>query len=251
MLASQIIPYDNRRNLFIGKDLEDAISFAAEHWIHTAKRAIQQRGRFAVALSGGSTPKAIYQKLGSVQDIDWKKVFLFWSDERAVPPDHPDSNYKMAMEFFKNLPIPPHQIFRMKAESDLEKHAKEYEELIRRHLDDHFFDLVMLGVGEDGHTASLFPKTAALDAKDRLVVGNFLPHLKTHRMTFTFDCINQSHEIVIYALGPQKQDIIHKVLEAAVASPYPASRIGTPEHQALFILDQLSAKHLKLPAGPL
>ncbi len=246
-MLNQIVSYDHRRNLFIGKDIEDAIVFAVEHWIHTAKRAIQQRGRFAVALSGGSTPKAIYQKLSLVRDLDWSKVFLFWSDERAFPPEHPDSNYKMAMEFFQKVPIPLHQIFRMKAESEMDKHAKEYEELIRRHLDSHLFDLVMLGVGEDGHTASLFPNTEALNSKNRLVVGNFLSHLKTHRMTFTFDCINQSREIALYALGPQKQDIIPKVLQAAVISHYPTSRIGTPEHKALFVLDQSSSKLLKIP----
>ncbi len=245
MLKNEIISYDNRRNLFIGKDLEETLFFAVDHWIHTAKRSIQQRGRFAVALSGGSTPKAIYQKL-ILAPLDWSKVFLFWSDERAVTPENSDSNYKMAMEWFQKVPIPLHQIFRMKAELDLEKHAKEYEELIRKTLDSHLFDLIMLGVGEDGHTASLFPNTEALSAQNRLVVGNFLPHLKTHRMSLTFDCINNSHEIAIYALGPQKQDIIPKVLEAAINSHYPASRIGTPEHKALFILDQAAAKRIKI-----
>lgn len=233
--------FDSRRNLFIANDTAEAIAFATEHWIHSAKQAIQQRGKFAVALSGGSTPKAIYQALSHEKDLDWTKVFLFWSDERSVPPDHPDSNYKMAMESFGKLPIPPHQIFRMKAEEHREQNAKDYEEKIRHHLGKHLFDLVMLGVGEDGHTASLFPNTEALHVEDRLVVPNYVEAHKTWRMTFTFPCINQSAKIAFYALGASKQTIIPQVLNAPIVSSYPASKIGTPEHPALWILDKAAA----------
>ena len=236
-------PFDARRNLFIG---DDAIAFAVEHWIHSAKRAILQKGRFAVALSGGSTPKAIYAEVIKEKGIDWSKVWLFWSDERAVKPDHPDSNYKMAMEFFSQIPIPPQQIFRMKAETEIEKHAKEYEELITRHLDAHLFDLVMLGIGEDGHTASLFPNTKALLEEKRLVVANAVPQMNTRRMTFTFPCINGSSEIAIYALGASKKDIVPKVLHAAIVSPYPSSRIGTHDHPALWTLDRAAAQKLSI-----
>ena len=97
MLTDEIQNYDDRRDLFIASTQKGALDFAVEHWIHSAQRAIQTRGRFAVALSGGSTPKAIYEALGTAQ-LDWSKVWLFWSDERAVPPDHPDSNYRMAMD---------------------------------------------------------------------------------------------------------------------------------------------------------
>ncbi|MDE3047687.1 MAG: 6-phosphogluconolactonase, partial [Verrucomicrobiota bacterium] len=111
--------WDARRDYIIPGNVKETIEFATQHWIHSAERAIQKRGRFAVALSGGSTPKAIYERL-STQKLDWSKIWLFWSDERAVPPDHPDSNYRMAMEFFKRVPIPPSQIFRMIAESEIE-----------------------------------------------------------------------------------------------------------------------------------
>jgi len=245
MLNNTIQPFDQRRNLFIGKDLKESLSFAVEHWIHSAKQAILQRGRFVVALSGGSTPKAIYQALTKETNIDWTKVWLFWSDERAVAPDHTNSNYKMAMEHFQQLPIPPHQIFRMKAETEIEKHAKEYEETIIHYLGTHLFDLVMLGVGEDGHTASLFPNTLALSEETRLVVANYVPQLNTHRMTLTFPCINKSARIAIYALGTAKQEIIPQILQAAMISPYPTSHIGTPEHQALWILDGDSSHKLE------
>ncbi|HSX11672.1 MAG TPA: 6-phosphogluconolactonase [Chlamydiales bacterium] len=246
MLKDAIDSWDDRRNVFIGGDTQAAIAFATEHWIHCAERAIQHRGRFAVALSGGSTPKAIYQSLALTAKLDWSKVWLFWSDERGVPPNHPDSNYHMAMESgFGKLPIPQAQIFRMHAESDIERSAKDYEERIRRNLDKHLFDLVMLGLGEDGHTASLFPNTAALSVTERLVAANYLPEKKTWRMTLTFPCINGSNAAAIYALGSAKHLIVPKVLDAAIDSPFPASRIGTPEHAALYILDTESASQLK------
>lgn len=236
--------FDERRELFIASDFQKAIAFAVEHWTHTAQRSIQQRGRFAVALSGGSTPKAIYAALAHVKDIDWKHVWLFWSDERAVPPDHPDSNYKMAMDSgFSSLPIPPSQIFRMKTDEQIEAHAREYEDIIRNRLGPHFFDLVMLGVGEDGHTASLFPQTAALSS-NQLVIPNYIPHLQSWRMTFTFSCINQSRKPVIYALGSSKKNIVPRVLNAPIHSSWPASSVGTSEHKALWILDSFSADNL-------
>lgn len=241
MLKDQVIPFDNRRNLFIGKDIESAIQFATEHWIHSAKQAIQQRGKFVVALSGGSTPKVIYESLVTVKDLDWSKVFLFWSDERAVPPGDPDSNYGMAMKSFGNLPIPPYQIFRMKAEENIAENALDYEEKIRHHIGKHGFDLVMLGLGEDGHTASLFPNTDALSIEDRWVVPNYVPLKKTWRMTFTYPCINSSAKIAIYALGSSKEKIIPEVLKSPIRSQYPTSNIGTAEHPALWILDTASA----------
>lgn len=234
--------WDERRDWIVPGDAAQTVAFAAEHWIHQAKRSILQRGRFAVALSGGSTPKAIYEKVTQSKEIDWKNVWLFWSDERAVPPDHPESNYRMAMESgFNKTPIPSYQIFRMKAESDLEKTSMEYEELIKRHLDKHYFDLVMLGVGDDGHTASLFPDTEAISNESRLVVGNWVPKLNAKRMTLTFSCINQSHFSTVYAIGASKQKIVKQALDAAIISSWPASRIGTPEHKALWILDQAAS----------
>jgi 6-phosphogluconolactonase len=237
--------WDNRRQIAIPGDEAETIRFAAEHWIHTAKRAIQAHGRFAVALSGGTTPRAIFKKVTQDQTIDWSRVYLFWSDERAVPPNHPDSNYKMAMDSgFSQLSIPPSQIFRMCAESEIEKNAIGYEEKIHHHLGKHLFDLVMLGVGEDGHTASLFPNTEALGEKRRLCVANHISEKKGWRMTLTFPCIQQSQLAVIYALGASKQEILPKVLNASILSSYPASAIGTAEKQALWVVDQTAAKNL-------
>jgi|SRR5579872_7514853 len=248
-MLNKIQKWDDRRDYIIAGDEKETVSFAAEHWIHTAERSIQQRGRFAVALSGGSTPKAIFEFLSrNPSALDWTKVWLFWSDERSVPPDHPDSNFRMAMQSgIDKLPIPPGQIFRMKAETDIEKNALDYDEKIRHHLDKHFFDLVMLGVGEDGHTASLFPHTKALAIQNHLAAANFISEKKSWRMTLTFPCINQSSQIAVYALGRSKEIIIPKVLNAAIESPYPSSRIGTPDHKALWILDNQAGKFLVQP----
>ena len=238
MLRDTIEIWDNRRNIVIATDFLD---FAVNHWVHSAERAIQQRGKFSVALSGGSTPKAIYAALTNAKKVDWRKVWLFWSDERAVSADNIDSNYKMAMDSgFGALPVPQGQIFRMHGEGDLEKNARDYEEKISHYLGKDLFDLVMLGVGEDGHTASLFPNTGALQ-KNGLVTANIIPQLKTKRMTLTFQCINQSKCAVIYANGKAKKSIVPQVLNAPIDSQFPASRVGTPEHPALWVLDEEAA----------
>jgi len=236
--------WDERRDFVI---TDDAVAFAAEHWVHAALRSVQQRGKFAVALSGGSTPKQIYERLATKhrEDVPWDKVHLFWSDERAVPPDSNESNYKMAMEHgFGKLPVPAPQIHRMKAEGNLDRAAAEYEQLICRELGSHLFDLVMLGVGEDGHTASLFPNNPVLDEETKLVAPTLLPETKPHRLTLTFPSINQSRLAVVYALGSNKAAIVPMALNAAIRSPFPASRVGTNERKSLWVLDKESARLL-------
>jgi 6-phosphogluconolactonase len=235
--------WDDRRNYIVAGNKDQTTQFCTEHWVHSAKRAIQQKGKFSVALSGGSTPKAIYQALIQ-QELDWSKVWLFWSDERNVSPEHAESNYRMAMEEFDQVPIPKAQIFRMKAENQIEKNAADYEDTLVRVLDKHLFDLVMLGVGQDGHTASLFPNTKGLSEEKRLVLANEIPQKQTWRITLTFPCIAQSSLAVIYAIGSSKADIVPKVLNAAIESPFPASRVGTHERKALWILDQDAAKNI-------
>lgn len=241
---SDIRSWDARRNLAAFATHEEALQFSTRHWIWTVQQAIQQRGRCFVALSGGATPKAIYQRLAQspyMDSVDWSKVFLCWSDERAVPPTHPDSNYRMAMEAGLNqLPIPPTHILRMEAESSIHEHAHAYEETLRA-LSAWPLDLVMLGVGEDGHTASLFPATSAIHEHTALVTANFVPMHHSWRMTLTFNAINMSRQAVIYAFGASKQAIVHEVLEVKGhhEKNYPAFDIGTISHKALWIIDWL------------
>ena len=250
MLDKSIQDWDARRKWIVAGDSQETIQMAAEHWAHSAQRAIQQHGSFFVALSGGSTPKAIYQYLVThlKKEIDWSKVHLFWSDERAVSPDQAESNYKMAMDSgFKDLPIPHAQIHRMKGDGNIEQHASEYEKILKAKLEHRLFDLVMLGVGDDGHTASLFPNTAALQETEKLVVANHITEKNTWRMTLTTGCINRSEHAVIYAIGKTKEAIVPLVLQAAIISPFPASAIGTADRPALWILDNAAARLMSKP----
>ncbi|MCP5507552.1 MAG: 6-phosphogluconolactonase [Chlamydiales bacterium] len=225
---------------------------ASIHFIECANIAIDDHGYFAVALSGGSTPKAIFHGLSSPafrDQVDWSRVVLFWSDERCVPPDHSDSNYHMAMEAgFSTLPIPIENIFRMKGEDDPEESALKYEKIIADKLGGAPLDLVMLGMGSDGHTASLFPKTHGLHpAKDRLAIANYIPQLDTWRLTLTFRCINEADYIAIYVLGTQKAEMVKKVFNGTFDPDiYPVQNIGTARNHALWIMDDDAAALLSI-----
>jgi 6-phosphogluconolactonase len=245
----KITPWDERRDYIILESHAAAVAFMAEHWLHVARRAIQQRGLFAVALAGGATPLPVYRILAEKKDaLPWDKVWLFWSDERAVPPDDPNSNYRNAMNGgLGALPIPSHQIFRMVAEKDREREATIYEETIRDLLGNRLFDLVMLGMGEDGHVASLFPTSDALHETSRLVVPVFLPQKNVWRMTCTFPCLDQSAQCCVCVFGASKGKRVAQVLAAPLVSSWPASRVGVWEHKALWILDDGSGKYLQSP----
>jgi len=225
--------------LIIPGEYETTLHYAAEHFITLCRNAIQDHGVFYVALSGGSTPKAIYELLcqgENKEEIEWEKIHLFWSDERSVPPDHPDSNYKMAMEAgFADMDIPPTHIHRMVAEKEIEKNAHAYEKTIREILEGRTFDLIMLGMGEDGHTASLFPGTKALEAKGT-VAPNFLPKENTWRMTLTFNCINSSSHIVFYVMGVKKKEMLSRVFSSSPSLP--CQKIGFIDKPALWIVDE-------------
>ncbi len=247
MSDSNIHRFDERREIALPGNHEESIEFAVKHFISCAQKAVEKHNQFSVALSGGSTPKKIFEMLALPkyrEAIDWARVLLFWGDERPVPPDHPDSNYNMAMKAgFSKLPLKENQIFRMKAESDMEKHAKEYELLIKKNLHGRGFDLIMLGMGDDGHTASLFPKTKALTISDQLVVVNHVPQKNCFRMTFTYPLINNASNIAIYVMGEEKK---HRLAEVLMDSKnlFPSALIGTNSHKALWIIDDDASKEL-------
>jgi 6-phosphogluconolactonase len=248
MLIEQIKAksWDERRFFIVPGDYNSTLIFCVEHFIAIANESIADHGAFFVALSGGTTPKAIFEHLCTApykEKIDWKKLYLFWSDERSVSPDDPQSNFNMAMEAgFKEMPIPPSQIHRMHAEKNIEENALRYEELIKKNLGKRPFDLIMLGMGPDGHTASLFPHTEGLKVRDRLVIANYVPQHETWRMTMTFDCINRARHIAIYVLGASKKQTLKDVLRSADQFDlYPVQRVGTKEHKALWIADEAAA----------
>jgi len=247
----QVQVIDERRDLIVPGDAEATITFCVKQFVMLAHDAIKSQGFFNVALSGGSTPKAIFQKLASAEyasQVDWKKVLLFWGDERSVPPESEDSNFHMAMTAgFEKLPVLPENIFRMKAESHIEEHAKEYDKIVREKLFDGKFDLIMLGMGEDGHTASLFPGTKGLHIEKGIwVIANEVPQKSTWRMSLTYECINHARCIAIYVIGKSKADMVKDVLTGAYdPERLPIQKIGVQGHKALWILDADAAKELK------
>ncbi|MCH9613865.1 MAG: 6-phosphogluconolactonase [Chlamydiia bacterium] len=219
-------------------DKQATLDFAVKHWVTMAQNSIKDHGAFFVALSGGSTPKAIFERLATHTDVEWSQVYLFWSDERNVPPNHPDSNYKMAMDAgFSKLPVT--HVYRMKTEEPPET----YETTIRQTLNGKPFDLIMLGMGDDGHTASLFPQTEALHETKKWVTSNYVPQKQTYRMTMTYSCLNQnSAQTVLYVLGDNKKEMVRSVLEHG--AELPSGGVGTKEHKALWILDTGAASLL-------
>lgn len=229
---------DERRDLLRFEIEEEAIEFSVKHFIETAKRSIAQRGKFCVALSGGATPKAIYRELSKRPSaLDWSRVWLFWSDERSVLPTHQESNYRMAMEAgLASLPI--REIFRMVAEENIAESARAYETLLQANP----LDMVMLGMGSDGHTASLFPDTEGVHEKSRLVIENFVPKLNSWRLSLTLPCINAAEVIAIYVMGVGKSEMVAKALGSD--ETIPSQRIGTKSRRALWIVDREAGKLL-------
>jgi 6-phosphogluconolactonase len=202
------------------KVLPDAAAVAAEaaeRVVAAADEAVVLAGRLSVALAGGSTPKALYELLAgdNYRDrIDWPNVHVFFGDERTVPPDHKDSNYRMAVEaLLSKVPIPAAQVHRMRGEIDPEQAAKEYGELLKSTFGDGGIDLVLLGMGDDGHTASLFPGTPALGETKHRAVANRVPQLNTTRLTMTAPFINRAREVIITVTGAAKAKRLAEVLE--------------------------------------
>ena len=230
----------------------DLFHAAAEEFVQAARAAIGAQGRFTVALSGGSTPKALYSLLASnYAGFAWNRVFIFFGDERHVPPTDPDSNYRMANEaLLTKVTIPPENVFRVPAENpDAAAAASEYETQIRRFFalkpgEFPRFDLILLGMGPDGHTASLFPDTAALDEQSRLVVANWVEKFKTHRITFTLPVLNRAAEVTFLASGAEKADMVRQVLQGKSSSQLPSQRVQPTDGKLLWLLDEAAALKL-------
>ena len=241
MKNAHFFKIDDRRTMIIPGNLEETIEFMALHFISCAKNAINTKGNFFVALSGGSTPKEVYHHIAKVHtnSIDWTKVHIFFSDERSVLPNDKNSNYYSAKEStLFNLNIPQSQIHRMKAEEEIEKAALDYENLIKEIIPKCEFDLILLGVGEDGHTASLFPNTDGVKVSSRFVIKNHIPALSTDRMTFTIPLIQKAKNVVFYATGERKKEILKTVLCPNFEHyDFPATLIGNEKSPSLWILD--------------
>jgi 6-phosphogluconolactonase len=196
---------------------------AAERIALAAGRAIEVHGRFSIALSGGSTPKLLHQILADQyrDRIDWPKVEVFFGDERAVPPDHPESNFRMAHQtLLSKVAIPGDNVYRMRGEIDPHEAAKEYGLMLKEKFGDGGsgggLDLVLLGMGEDGHTASIFPATPAVDETHHRVVANYVEKSttgKSWRITMTAPFINRARQVIVMVTGASKAKVLAEALE--------------------------------------
>ncbi|CAN5659952.1 6-phosphogluconolactonase [soil metagenome] len=190
----------------------------ARRFVELSEAAIELTGRFSVALSGGSTPRAMYELLASPQyqtQIDWPNIDVFFGDERCVPPDDAQSNYRMAREaLLSKVPIPGDNVYRMRGEaSDPNDAAKEYGEMLKEKFADGGVDLVYLGMGGDGHTASLFPRTAALGELKHRCVANHVPQMDSWRITLSALFVNRARDVIVMVTGADKSARLRQVLE--------------------------------------
>ena len=236
-------------------DIDTLSQEAAQYIVRLANQSIVTHGRFTIALSGGSTPKKLYGLLGSEpfrSQIDWAQVEIFWGDERCVSPDDPESNYAMAQQvLLSKIPIPNNRIHRMPADqSDREAASQAYTEEMRRTFGTDgipAFDLIQLGMGPEGHTASLFPHQPSLHEQQRLVMPVSVPKPPPDRLTFTPPLLNAAHNILFLVTGSEKSDAIHTVLEGDYnPDEYPA-QIVQPEHgEVVWILDKEAAAKIRV-----
>lgn len=216
---------------------------AAEFILQQARTALAERGQFRIALSGGNTPRPVYTELARIgRELPWDRLFFTFGDERCVPPDDPQSNYRMAREsLFVLAPVPEKSIARMRGEIDPEIAAQEYEETLdslatERGEPVYRHDLILLGMGNDGHTASLFPGTAALQEKTRKVVANFVPKLEAWRITFTFPLIAQARHICFLANANKNAALLEKVLRGD--AQYPAAQVEAIDGDLTWIVGE-------------
>jgi 6-phosphogluconolactonase len=245
------------------RDADELALKAARYFARLADQYCLGCGRFTVALSGGSTPRKMFSLLAAepfVDTVPWSSIYFFWGDERAVPPGHADSNYGMAREtLFDKVPVPEENIFRMRAElPDPGGAAEQYAATLREFfLSDPEatladpagyvprFDLVFLGMGPDGHTASLFPGTDALYVNDRIVVANFVQKFNTHRITLTAQIINNARNVTFVAAGADKAEALRGVLEGGYQPDvYPSQLIRPRNGTLLWMVDEAAAQLL-------
>ena len=241
-------------------DDADAVSrAAAEEFVAVARAVIDARGRFTIALAGGSTPRRLYRLLADDTQlrsaVEWSKIHVFWGDERHVPPDHDDSNYRMAHDaLLANVPVPISHVHRIHAENPsaaaaADEYAVELQTTFGGDASVPRFDLILLGTGPDGHTASLFPGTMALAERTRLVVANWVEKVHAYRITMTLPVLNAAACIVFLVSGPDKADIVRAMFDDAAPEPlYPAQLVRPSDGRLIWMFDRAAARDLVSPS---
>lgn len=237
------------RDIHVYPTTQALLDAAAHHVLDHARQAIAARDAFTIALAGGSTPRGLFAMLAAPpfrNQLDWTKIRFFWGDERHVPPDHADSNYRMAHEaLLRHLPISAAQVHRMPSElPDAQAAADQYEAALREQFgasepDVPRFDLILLGMGPDGHTASLFPGTQAVHETSRLVAAPWVETLQAFRITFTPVLLNHARQVTFLICGRAKAETLHAVLEGPFQpDALPAQVIGPRAGTLTWFVDQ-------------
>lgn len=245
------------REIRIVQNATQLARVAAAAFASLAEQTVAAKGSFSVALAGGSTPKAMFVLLADASEkfrarVPWSHIHFFWGDERHVPPDHAESNYRMAAEtLLSRVPVPPEHIHRIRSErADASQAAQEYELELR----DFFkleagqwprFDLALLGMGADGHTASLFPGTTALHEQMRLAVAVWVQTLQTYRITLTPPVFNHAARVIFMVSGQEKAETLRRVLEGEYQPErWPSQLIAPQQGHLLWLIDQAAASLL-------
>jgi len=219
--------------IYVNDSIDELVKSLSEHFCEIYDKAVAERGRFTVALSGGTTPKSLYEMLATDayrNRFDWNKVFFFWGDERCVPHTHPDSNYGMVKKaLLDKIEIPAKNVVMTDGqENDPEGSAKRYEEKIYgtfgHYGDVPRFDICLLGLGPDGHTASLFPDSAALKQREHIFVANYVAKFQAWRLTATYTLINKSHNVIFLVAGDSKASIVKDIFQSETKK-YPAQLV--------------------------
>ncbi len=244
--------FGERGELRVYGDAEQLARAAAELFVALAVESIEARRRFRVALSGGNTPRRVYQLLSAAQfsrRIDWNQVDVFWGDERYVPADDRESNYRMAFEaLLRHVPVPPANVHRVPTEiSPPSAAAAAYEEQIRRSFTESSlprFDLVYLGLGTNGHTASLFPHSSALREQSRLVLADFVAEVNGWRITMSAPLLNRARTVAFLVQGEEKAQVLRDVLHGPRDFERLPAQLIVPEGRLLWMVDQAAARQL-------
>lgn len=237
----------------IFKDLDELSRAAAEMFVDLVNQSIAAHGRFSLALSGGQTPRQLYGILAEApfrERIHWQAVHIFWGDERCVPANDPRSNALMAQEALLNhVPVPSSQIHSVQGDLLPAQAAEQYEAKLRDFFGEQppVFDLILLGLGDNGHTASLFPHTPVLDEKKRWVAEVYVAEQEMYRVTFTAPLINQAHQVIFLVSGAEKALALREVLEGAYRpQQYPAQLICPASSHPIWLVDKAAGHKLAI-----
>ena len=242
------------REIVLCRDLVDLSRQSAARFRQLARESVKASGRMTVAFSGGATPKHLYSLLASPDYRDrilWNSVELFWGDERCVPPDHPESNFRMAQEaLLSKIKIPPENIHRMRGEQEPQAAAAEYEKELQKIFGLNSgalprFDLILLGIGEDGHTASLFPGSEALNETEHLVAAPFVGKLNSYRLTFSLPVLNNAANAWFLVAGASKADAVKQAFSSS--SDLPAAKVQPVNGKLTWFITRDAAP--EIPAG--